>query len=118
MIDTCRVEGPMDLDGLNLDDPSFLTAGSDPKETLQDLDTLSNGEPRRGPHRLVKGGARFPPLRASASDIIVRAPASLFAFGSGAALLHVFMERPAVADRQRSESRSTTPEVGTLPPDN
>ena len=31
---TCRVEGPMDLDGLNLDDPSFLTAGSDPKETL------------------------------------------------------------------------------------
>ena len=22
---TCRVEGPMDLDGLNLDDPSFLT---------------------------------------------------------------------------------------------
>ena len=41
---TCRVEGPMDLDGLNLDDPSFLTAGSDPKETLQDLDTLSNGD--------------------------------------------------------------------------
>ena len=40
----CRVEGPMDLDGLNLDDPSFLTAGSDPKETLQDLDTLSNGD--------------------------------------------------------------------------
>ena len=31
-------------DGLNLDDPSFLTAGSDPKETLQDLDTLSNGD--------------------------------------------------------------------------
>ena len=41
---TCRVEGPMDLDGLNLDDPSFLTAGSDPKETLQDLDTLRNGD--------------------------------------------------------------------------
>ncbi len=41
---TCRVEGPMDLDGLNLDDSSFLTAGSDPKETLQDLDTLSNGD--------------------------------------------------------------------------
>ena len=41
---TCRVEGPMDLDGLNLDDPGFLTAGSDPKETLQDLDTLSNGD--------------------------------------------------------------------------
>ena len=40
----CRVEGPMDLDGLNLDDPSFLTAGADPKETLQDLDTLSNGD--------------------------------------------------------------------------
>ena len=40
----CRVEGPMDLDGLNLDDPSFLTAGPDPKETLQDLDTLSNGD--------------------------------------------------------------------------
>ena len=34
----------MDLDGLNLDDPSFLTAGADPKETLQDLDTLSNGD--------------------------------------------------------------------------
>lgn len=34
----------MDLDGLNLDDPSFLTAGPDPKETLQDLDTLSNGD--------------------------------------------------------------------------
>ena len=40
----CRIEGPMDLDGLNLDDPSFLTAGADPKETLQDLDTLSNGD--------------------------------------------------------------------------
>ena len=40
----CRVEGPMDLDGLNLDDPSFLTAGADPKETLQDLDTLSNSD--------------------------------------------------------------------------
>ncbi len=40
----CRVEGPMDLDGLNLDDPSFLTAGPDPKETLQDLDTLSNSD--------------------------------------------------------------------------
>ena len=40
----CRVEGPMDLDGLNLDDPSFLTAGPDPKETLQDLDTLSDGD--------------------------------------------------------------------------
>ena len=34
----------MELDGLNLDDPGFLTAGSDPKETLQDLDTLSNGD--------------------------------------------------------------------------
>ncbi len=40
----CRIEGPMDLDGLNLDDPSFLTEGSDPKETLQDLDNLSNGD--------------------------------------------------------------------------
>ena len=40
----CRIEGPMDLDGLNLDDPSFLTAGADPKETLQDLDTLSNSD--------------------------------------------------------------------------
>ena len=40
----CRIEGPMDLDGLNLDDPSFLTAGADPKEALQDLDTLSNGD--------------------------------------------------------------------------
>ena len=41
---TCRVEGPMDLDGLNLDDPSFLTAGTDPKEALQDLDNLSDGD--------------------------------------------------------------------------
>ena len=40
----CRIEGPMDLDGLNLDDPSFLTAGSDPKEALQDLDNLSDGD--------------------------------------------------------------------------
>ncbi len=40
----CRIEGPMDLDGLNLDDPSFLTAGSDPKETLRDLDNLSDGD--------------------------------------------------------------------------
>ena len=40
----CRIEGPMDLDGLNLDDPSFLTAGADPKEALQDLDTLSGGD--------------------------------------------------------------------------
>lgn len=40
----CRIEGPMDLDGLNLDDPSFLTSGADPKETLQDLDTLSNDD--------------------------------------------------------------------------
>ena len=40
----CRIEGPMDLDGLNLDDPSFLTAGADPKETLQDLGTRSNGD--------------------------------------------------------------------------
>ncbi|MEC4175256.1 AAA family ATPase [Adlercreutzia sp. R7] len=45
----CRIEGPMDLDGLNLDDPSFLTAGSAPKETLQDLDTLSNGDLGEGP---------------------------------------------------------------------
>ena len=35
---------PMDLDGLNLDDPSFLTAGTDPKEALQDLDNLSDGD--------------------------------------------------------------------------
>jgi len=34
----------MDLDGLNLDDPSFLTAGTDPKEALQDLDNLSDGD--------------------------------------------------------------------------
>ena len=40
----CRIEGPMDLDGLNLDDPSFLTAGTDPKEALQDLDNLSDGD--------------------------------------------------------------------------
>ena len=40
----CRMEGPMDLDGLNLDDPSFLTAGTDPKEALQDLDNLSDGD--------------------------------------------------------------------------
>ena len=40
----CRIEGPMDLDGLNLDDPSFLTAGAAPAETLQDLDTLSNND--------------------------------------------------------------------------
>ena len=40
----CRIEGPMDLDGLNLDDPSFLAAGTDPKEALQDLDNLSDGD--------------------------------------------------------------------------
>ena len=40
----CRIEGPMDLDGLNLDDPSFLTAGAAPKEALQDLDNLSDGD--------------------------------------------------------------------------
>ncbi len=40
----CRIEGPLEFDASALDDPSFLTAGSNPKETLQDLDNLSNGD--------------------------------------------------------------------------
>ncbi len=58
--------------------------------------------PRRGSHRLVKGGATSP-LRAPVSGIIARTPAPLLSFGSGASLLHAFMERLGVADGQRSE---------------
>ena len=80
----CRVEGPMDLDGLNLDDPSFLTAGCRSEGDVAGSGYPEQRRPRRGSHRLVKGGATSP-LRAPVSGIIARTPAPLFSFGSGAA---------------------------------